>query len=204
MKGETLPVANNSNQEWPQMLQAKLESKKDSTRGYGERPFNSNSYINFGGDNRLLQAQGLQTQQITRHFIDAWSIGDGHVGNADSMSNRSFVSYNEKLPQSSLILSMSGGSELPGRNEHVLMGNLGTSGLETENVESPRPHWMNHISGLGSTPGGPLAEALCLGIASSAKSDSNEASPHAGSTSTTTSSSKSSSGDGGRSGTHFY
>ncbi|KAJ0047612.1 hypothetical protein Pint_14809 [Pistacia integerrima] len=220
MKGETIPVANNSNQEWPQMLQSKLESKRDSTMGYGEHLFNSNSYINFGGDSSVLQAQGLHdqynqffspklvshqtpTQQITRHFIDAWSIGDGNMSNADGISNRSFVSCNEKLPQSSLTLSMSGGSEIIERNENVGMSTLGTSGSETENVGTSRPHWMNHISGMGSTPGGPLAEALCLGIASSAKSDSNEASPHDCSTSTTTSSSKSSCGDGGRPGTQF-
>ncbi|KAJ4711792.1 Growth-regulating factor like [Melia azedarach] len=207
MKGETMPVASNSNQERLQMMQSKLESN----RKYGEQHrgdlinSNSNSYTNLGGDDLAFQAQWLrdpyslwvspkmvshQSQiQETRHFIDAWSIAGGNMANEDGISSNCFVSPNEKLPISSLTLTMCGGSETFERNENDLMNTLRSMGCsEGENVGTLRPHWMNHVSGMGSPPGGPLAEALCLGISGSAKSDSKVASPHGCSTSTTTSS----------------
>ncbi|TXG50781.1 hypothetical protein EZV62_023305 [Acer yangbiense] len=203
MKGQTMPVVasdSNSNQEWHQKHLIN----------------NSNSCINFGGDHQNLTFQAHQRlvqdqyglflspklvshqapTQETRHFIDAWSIAEEE--------NRA----NERLPLSSLALSMSGGgSEIIERNEDALMGgcSLGIMGSGRENVGTLRPHWMNHDSGMASPPGGPLAEALCLGIASSAKLDSNAASSPLGggcSTSTTTSS-KSSCGDGSGRGFNF-
>ncbi|ESR52452.1 hypothetical protein KPL70_005626 [Citrus sinensis] len=202
MKGETMPVASNSNQEWLQ-----------NTSKYGghhhhhkEHLINSN---NLSGDDLAFDAQRLHDQyslllspkmvshhaqqtQETRHFIDAWSLGLGgeNMADEDGMGSTSncFVSSNEKLPLSSLTLSMSGGNETIERNENALMASLGTMGSERENAGALRPHWMNHVSGMGSPPGGPLAEVLCLGTASSVKSDSNAASPHGCSTSTTTSS----------------
>ena len=203
MKGETMPVASNSNKEWLQ-----------NTSKYGghhhhhkEHLVNSN---NLSGDDLAFEAQRLHDQyslllspkmvshhaqqtQETRHFIDAWSLGLGgeNMADEDGMGSTSncFVSSNEKLPLSSLTLSMSGGNETIERNENnALMASLGTMGSERENAGALRPHWMNHVSGMGSPPGGPLAEVLCLGTASSVKSDSNAASPHGCSTSTTTSS----------------
>ncbi|KAL5764334.1 hypothetical protein ACOSQ2_016928 [Xanthoceras sorbifolium] len=189
MKGQAMPVASNSNQEWHQ-----------------KHLINSNSCINLGGGDfqahqelvhdqySLLLGTKLVSHQAptqeTRHFIDAWSIAEEN-------------SVNERLPVplSSLALSMpGGGSEIIERNEDALMGSLGIMGSsEGENVGTLRPHWMNHDSGIGSPPGGPLAEALCLGIASSAKLDSNTASsPRGGCSTSTTTSSKSSCGDGGR------
>ncbi|KAK3228196.1 hypothetical protein Dsin_008058 [Dipteronia sinensis] len=196
MKGQTMPVVvsdSNSHQEWHQKHLIN----------------NSNSCINFGGDHQNFSFQAHQRlvqdqygsllgpklvshqapTQETRHFIDAWSIAEEE--------NRA----NERLPLSSLALSMSGGgSEIIERNEDALMGggSLGIMGSGRENVGTLRPHWMNHDSGMASPPGGPLAEALCLGIASSAKLDSNAASsPRGGGCSTsTTTSSKSSCGDG--------
>ncbi|KAK4844524.1 hypothetical protein QYF36_021271 [Acer negundo] len=204
MKGQTMPVVasdSNSNQEWHQKHLIN----------------NSNSCINFGGDHQNLTFQAhhqrlVQDQyglflspklvshqaptQETRHFIDAWSIAEEE--------NRA----NERLPLSSLALSMSGGgSEIIERNEDALMGgcSIGIMGSGRENVGALRPHWMNHDSGMASPPGGPLAEALCLGIASNAKLDSNAASsPRGGGYSTsTTTSSKSSCGDGGGRGFNF-
>lgn len=200
MKGETMPVASNSNQEWLQ------NTSKYGHHHHREHLIDSN---NLSGDDLAFQAQRLQDQyclllspkmvshhaqqtQETRHFIDAWSIGHGGENMADEdgigSTSNCFVSPNEKLPHSSLTLSMSGGSKTIERNGNALMASLGTIGSERENVGTLKPHWMNHVSGMGSPPGGPLAEVLCLGIASSAKSDSNATSPHGCSTSTTTSS----------------
>lgn len=128
--------------------------------------------------NSLLVSPKTQTQE-TRHFIDAWSM-------AADESNTG----NETLQFSSLGLSMSGGSDTIDRNENAVMGSLGImSGADGENVGTLRPHWLNHFS----TPGGPLAEALCLGISTAATASS----PHGGcsTTSTTTTSSRSSYGD---------
>ena len=51
-------------------------------------------------------------------------------------------------------------------NSHQ-MGAFGITRLAMESVRAFRPQMTDPISWMGSPPGGPLAEALCLGIASS-------------------------------------
>ncbi|XVF10302.1 hypothetical protein REPUB_Repub07fG0170800 [Reevesia pubescens] len=183
MKGETtVPFASNSNQDWQQF-------KTQGTKYGGNVSEYQQHYI----DHRLnLQAQHVNEQfspslaslggslnlnqthsQETRSFIDAWSTAEREVAEMDGGigSKRPVSNSNEKLPLSSLTLSMSGGNgnnqEEDDENSHQ-MGGFGIIGLATENVRALRPPQMaDPISWMGSPPGGPLAEALCLGIASS-------------------------------------
>ncbi|XP_065858470.1 growth-regulating factor 8-like isoform X2 [Euphorbia lathyris] len=185
LKGETVPItSSNSNLEWPSL---KAESTKCDENMYHFREsqhLDSNSYMGLRSNTHSLQTHRLndncslllsptsaslsprshtQEAQETRHFLDVWSSAM-----RDSCSS---VGGSPKgLPASSLSLSMAGG----------------TGSEENENGEasSLRPgggQWMSHGSswlGSSSTPGGPLAEALCLGISSSAKDDSNFTSSH--------------------------
>ncbi|KAK9274599.1 hypothetical protein L1049_021848 [Liquidambar formosana] len=211
------------------MQQSKLGLKKDNnnTNFYKnvcvfqhqhEEPMNSNLGTGLGN------GQGLQNEQCSlllgqklvsfegalnldqterpRDFIDAWSTAERN--SIEDISNKCSGPSNGKMPLSSLTLSMSGGNENNEENENAQMG-LGIVDSERENggggaKSQPMLNWMSPGSWMGSTPGGPLAEALCLGIASTAKGGgSNEAaSPHghtSSSSTTSSSSSKSSSGD---------
>ncbi|KAB2620968.1 growth-regulating factor 8 [Pyrus ussuriensis x Pyrus communis] len=165
MNGEA-PAVGGSNQEWGQMMQFKL-GLKSSSHNY-TKPTNTDvdvprqqteSSLNLHTDYRG-EIQGLQIQQ-TRHFIDAWSTSTS----AEREEDRVFVSPNQKLPFSSLTLSMSGGEGSNEERENTQMG-LGVLGEERESVGGLKSQWMNPMSWMmGSPPGGPLAEALCLGIA---------------------------------------
>lgn len=116
--------------------------------------------------------------QETRHFIDAWSSAMRETIGA--IGNECTVSSSEKLlPLSSLTLSMAGGSETNEENENTQVGSFGVMGSDRDqSVGVLRPPWTTHGSWMGSPPGGPLAEALCLGISSSASTASNLSSPH--------------------------
>ncbi|KAJ4837627.1 hypothetical protein Tsubulata_026467 [Turnera subulata] len=123
--------------------------------------------------------------QVTRHFLEAWSSavreniggGGGGIGN-NKASSVSPSGKSSSLPLSSLTLSMSGASEANEDNENSQVGSFGIMGSEDKDDHGMgvvRPQWMaDHSSWLGSPPGGPLAEALCLGISSSAKSASDK------------------------------
>lgn len=138
-----------------------------------------------------LEAHPTQT---TRHFIDAWSTSE--KGGLDKISNKGFMSSSMKLPPSSLTLSIPGGNEIEDCHEHANKGFRMMMNLERNIEEDIKPQWMNH-SWMSSTPGGPLGEALCLGVAGSAKLASNLPSTHGYSNSTsTTSCSRSSCEDG--------
>lgn len=136
--------------------------------------------------------------QTARDFIDAWSTAERDIN--DIWNSKCPVSSRGKLPLSSLTLSMCGadGSNEESRNLHELTES------ERENggcFKSQPLSWMNPVPWMASPPGGPLAEALCLGMASTVKPPSNAAaSVHGGSSSTTppssSSSSRSSCGDG--------
>ncbi|GAV88893.1 WRC domain-containing protein/QLQ domain-containing protein [Cephalotus follicularis] len=211
MKGETPPVASTLNQEWQQV---KRNSTKCNEEVFDFQPqnrehhFNSNLYMNLGGG---LQAQRLndqcslllypnQTQaQETRHFIDAWSTPQRDT-NFNGISNNLSVSSKQKLPHSSLTLSMPGGGESYEESANANMGRLGIMGSDRENSRVLRPQWLNPTSWMGSPPGGPLAEALGLSNASSGREASTVASPHGytSSSNTASSCSKSSCGDGGQ------
>ncbi|KAK3018850.1 hypothetical protein RJ639_003478 [Escallonia herrerae] len=130
-------------------------------------------------------ADGNRTQ--TRHFIDGWSAGDRE----EEFSN-----------ECSLTLSMSGGNGIDEDNEeHDALLGVGMINSERGSDGTLKSsQWLNPVPWMDSPPGGPLGEALCLGIASTAKVPSSLPSPHGynNSNSTTTSScSKSSCEDGG-------
>lgn len=182
MNGESASVAV-SNQEWEQLMPFKLglnshTSKRDTDVDFPKQQNESSLNLYRGG------SQGLQSQrshdhlggalnsnqaQQTRHFIDAWSTE--RAGNGiDELGKRTrdSVPLNQKLPLSSLTLSMSGkNSEANEENGNRQMG-VGVLGSERQNVTQ----WMSPLSWMSSTPGGPLAEALCLGIASSTRTTS--------------------------------
>ncbi|XP_062030727.1 growth-regulating factor 8-like isoform X1 [Rosa rugosa] len=178
VNGESASVAV-SNQEWEQLMPFKLglkshTSKRDTDVDFPKQQNESSLNLCRGG------SQGLQSQrshdylggalnsnqaQQTRHFIDAWSTErDGNGIDELGQRKRGSVALNQKLPLSSLTLSMSGeNSEANEENGNREMG-VGVFGSERQNVT-----WMSPLSWMSSTPGGPLAEALCLGIASSTR-----------------------------------
>ncbi|CAK7335844.1 unnamed protein product [Dovyalis caffra] len=209
LKGETLPVANSS-QEWQHL---KRDSIKGNDTAYNfhreEHQVSSNTY-RVG---HSLQAQRLndhcsmlsslksttlektlnptQTQaQETRHFIDAWSTNSGR-DDVGGTGKKSYVASSEKLvlPHSALTLSMSSGggnetnNEGNGSAQLGSFGIMGSSDTDHQSLSSLRPQWMMSHGGswMGSPPGGPLAEALCLGISSNAETASNLASPRSSS-----------------------
>lgn len=197
LKGESGPVAGNSNLEWQHLGR---DSSKCDDKDYDihalykpeEHRLNPNSFMSLGGSSHSLEAQGLNDHcnlllsskttslevalsrgptpaQETRHFLDMWSTAvrdniDAGIGDKSPVGSSS----ERILPLSSLTLSMSGGSETDEDNESSQM-------VSTD----LRSHWMSHGgSWMNSPPGGPLAEALCLGISSSPKSSSSLASPY--------------------------
>lgn len=104
-------------------------------------------------------------------FIDDWS----RIGSEDDCS---------------LTLSMQSsgtGVEFDHESFEMAVGML-NGDRDGCDVFKPNHQWLNQGSWVSSTPGGPLGEALCLGINSSANSPQGELSPH-GSNSTNTSSS---------------
>ncbi|KAK8521044.1 hypothetical protein V6N13_077168 [Hibiscus sabdariffa] len=167
VKGETtFPFASNSSTEWQQFKAS--EHRLNLQARHLNEQF-SPGLACLGGSLSLNQTHS----QETRAFIDAWSTADREVVEMDGTgSKRHVYSNDQKLPLSSLTLSMSAGNENNQEedddNSHE-MGGFGFMGLATENVRAmrPPPQMSDTISWLGSSPGGPLAEALCLGIATS-------------------------------------
>ncbi|KAG5228163.1 growth-regulating factor [Salix suchowensis] len=172
--GENLPVASNHSPEWQHL-------KRDGIKGNGkvynlyreEQPLCSNTYR--GGHS--LQAQRLNDHcsmfsspksnsleralnpsmteaQETRHFIDAWSLIRGET-------------------------TLAGWSKKKWSPQLSSFGIMGSWDSHHQSVSGLRPQWMTSHGGswMVSPPGGPLAEALCLGISSNAKTASNLPSP---------------------------
>ncbi|KAF7850087.1 hypothetical protein BT93_L5872 [Corymbia citriodora subsp. variegata] len=111
------------------------------------------SYSDYGSTHELHE---------TRHFIDAWSTPHRH----DSSNRAASVSASKKMPISSLSLTMCGIGEEDSKNTDMGAGLMG--GEREKSGDLRPPHWMMSPGGswMGSTtPGGPLAEALCLGTA---------------------------------------
>ncbi|XVE64590.1 hypothetical protein DITRI_Ditri07aG0112800 [Diplodiscus trichospermus] len=181
MKGEaTVPFASNSNSEWQNF---KTEGTKyggslgERQQLYKEYRLNLQAHQNLneqlnpslaslGGALNLNQTHS----QETRSFIDAWSTAETEVAEIGGIGSKRPVASNEKLPLSSLTLSMSGGNgnNKEEEDENSEMGAFGIMGLPTKNLRALRtPQMADPNSWMGSSPGGPLAEALCLGIASS-------------------------------------
>ncbi|CAK9167454.1 unnamed protein product [Ilex paraguariensis] len=221
----TIPVST-CDQQWQQLLQPSsgVGLKRDHTnqikdvRGLNqhceglEEPTNLNPYADSGSASgqrlkhqllsdqcgsllnpKLACLQGNDTTQKTRHFIDAWSTAENEC--FDENRGKWSVYSSRKPPLSSLTLSMSHGNGTDEEYEHAQMG-LGILDSERDGGIL-KTQWLNPVSWTGSPPGGPLGEALCLSIASTAKATSNVPSPQGYSNSNTTSScSKSSCEDG--------
>ncbi|KAF2298060.1 hypothetical protein GH714_009637 [Hevea brasiliensis] len=165
LKGETVPVASNSNQQWRHL-------KGDSSKGdekvyhfqhhYRGGQLDSNSYMDLKGSHSLqthrlndscsllLSAKSAtsleatlnpnnQTQaQETRHFLDTWSSALGEI--TAGIGNDCCVSSNEKLlPLSSLTLSMCGRTETSEENENAQGGSFGIMGSDKDGVGVQRP-----------------------------------------------------------------
>ncbi|KAJ4956822.1 hypothetical protein NE237_013605 [Protea cynaroides] len=156
-RGEGVPVAA-SNQQWPQLMQAKENSA--AFRQPYEGVLNLNTYSNFGGGERTgahhqndqcflflnpeMTSMGVpsspEQRQMPQRYIDAWSCPSRN-GNRNAGSKLSICS-DGKLPPSGLTLSTSGSNVSNEDMDHIQMG-LGV-------IASWTP----------SPPGGPLAEVL--------------------------------------------
>ncbi|PNT53383.1 hypothetical protein POPTR_001G082700v4 [Populus trichocarpa] len=206
LKGEILPVASNYSQEWQHLKRDSIKGNGKVYNVYGEeQPLCSNTYR--GGHSLQAQrlndhcsvlsspksttleralSPSLTQEQETRHFIDAWSTNSGR-DDIGGIGKKSYVSSSEKLvlPHSALTLSMSPGTGSETNNEgngSAQLSSFGIMGLSDRDHQSAsglRPQWMMSHGGswIVSPPGGPLAEALCLGISSNAKTASNLPSP---------------------------
>ncbi|KAA8525085.1 hypothetical protein F0562_007051 [Nyssa sinensis] len=161
---------------------------------------NNEYYPLLGPKLDCLQASSnADRTQTTMHFIDAWSSVEREE--MIEISNRCSVSSAGKLPLSSLTLSMSARDGIDEENEKAQMGlGMMDSGECGGDFKS---QWLNPVSWMGSPPGGPLGEALCLGISSTAKMASNLPPPYSHSNSTTTSSSSKSSCEDSGHGLHY-
>ncbi|KAB5573390.1 hypothetical protein DKX38_000584 [Salix brachista] len=201
---ESLPVASNHSPEWQHLKRDGIKGNGKVCNLYREeQPLCSNTYR--GGHS--LQAQRLNDHcsmfsspksnsleralnpsmteaQETRQFIDAWSTDSGR-DDIGGTGQKSYVSSSEKLvlPHSALALSSGTRSESNdegnGSPQLSSFGIMGSWDSHHQSVSGLRPQWMTSHGGswMVSPPGGPLAEALCLGISSNAKTASNLPSP---------------------------
>jgi len=231
MKGDSVPGSTLDQQWQQQMVQS---SSREGLKRYNEEDYrnwsvfqqhydeqqgsintNLNSYFDIDDGQRLHNQQpktgtllgGLNVGQArtTRRFIDAWSSGEGEE--IDELRNKYPVSSKGKLPlSSSLTLSMSRNDGIDDESRNAQLG-LGMMDPESESSGGGlKSQWLDPVSWMGSSPGGPLGEALCLGIASTTTKEAyNIPSPHCYSNSSTTSScSKSSCEDAGHGLLHFH
>lgn len=178
MKGEE---ANSNQAEWHQVVHVKPPHQQGQGQ---ERAFG------FYGQYQELQiSQGLSDRfgsfiepklvpNQTRHIIDAWSMAErDHIGGEIGHHNNKYdvVSSNDKVPYSSLSLSMQGGNGNGDGSEESENSHMGF-GIEGD----LKRQWLNNNNNIGSwnvgsssstspPPGGPLAEALCLGMAGSTR-----------------------------------
>ncbi|KAL6986502.1 hypothetical protein U1Q18_019861 [Sarracenia purpurea var. burkii] len=224
MKEDPIP-GSTLNQQWQQLMQSSSSGglkryNEDSYRNrsvlpqHYEEQVSMDTNLYFDMQNRqpndqswsspcpklacLQGGSNTDQRQTTRRFID--SLSSAERERIDGFSHKYSVSSTREIPLSSLTLSMSGGNGIDQQSENAQMG-LGMMDPERESGGSFKSHWLNPIPWMGSPPGGPLGEALCLGLANTAKAASNVASPHGYSTSnstTTSSCSKSSCEDSGR------
>ncbi|KAG2680666.1 hypothetical protein I3843_11G109700 [Carya illinoinensis] len=179
MNGEMVSVAG-SNREYhrQQMMQTKVGLNKDNTTfcdtsvAYGQGLQNqerlNDQYCNLSFSPKLAtleEALKLGHTQEKSQFNNAWCTTErdniGHEINKCSFSN-------EKLQLSShTLLPVYGGDETRNaiKNAHMAFGTLGSE--REKEGDHLKSQWMNSFSWMStSPPGGPLAEALCLGNAS--------------------------------------
>lgn len=154
-----------------------------------------------GGETRCAVDDHHQSSLLPRPFIDAWSLGD-HADPKDAtnpidIENNSLTTHkchtrssplNSILP---LTLSMSAGIDHDHLNPEDHAKENPDIRLSSSSSSHHQPlNWMS--SWIGSPPGGPLAEALCLGISgtgngtTASHSDDQLVSPHGHSTASST------------------
>lgn len=166
MNGETVSVTSNSTQEWQETVQAKIRLRRE----YIMCDYRDQHHLNMQAQAQLpeysvgsglveeaLNLNQRQTQE-TKNLINGWSKG---VAEQRHVINTNVSSKHRLLPLSSLTLST--GSTV---NHEPKKGEMGR---EREEVGGGV---VNHGSWMDSAPGGPLAEALCLGFGSCVKGGS--------------------------------
>ncbi|GMH09595.1 hypothetical protein Nepgr_011436 [Nepenthes gracilis] len=191
-------------QHWDQMAQCEHSLMRENCTALDHKdsyfPSQSKSLMGVEQAGRLNEQSCLSPRQ----FLDAWSVRECKGGNISEITGKYGISS-----AADLTLSMSG--EMDDGDGIGGAGRLGTGLMDSDRDSDgcertgPSLNWMSSgVSGaswMSPPPGGPLAEALCLGASSSAKGSaaaaSSEVSPHGCSCSSTASSSKSSHGDGG-------
>ncbi|MFS7942122.1 putative transcription factor interactor and regulator C3H-WRC/GRF family [Helianthus anomalus] len=163
VKSGSIPVVSSSNQQFQQSMSS------DSPRVGSKRThiFPQNFDETQQHDPRLnycnlqLDSAGARRQ----HFIDAWS----KTGGGDNCS---------------LTLSMQCSGGIDGNDDHSF--DIGSG----DDLKS-HDHWLSQGSWMGSPPGGPLGEALGLGVASTVNGPLNVPSSTTTTTTTTTTTSSS-------------
>lgn len=156
MKGEVIALPNPGQVEWQQQPEQQQHQQCASLTPYEP--------------DQELQARGgggcLVNDQCS--LLLGMASSEGHNWLEDS------ASLSKKLPTSSLSLAIFGGrgvGEEGEDDERESIGEIMGLGVGPDNANSaqecdrraePKPHWMN--------PGGPLAEALCLGSMSTQES----------------------------------
>ncbi|KAJ9535081.1 hypothetical protein OSB04_un001843 [Centaurea solstitialis] len=126
----------------------------------GNYPFSNTSDTGSGGGGDA--AAGARRQQ----FIDSWS----RIGNGDDCS---------------LSLSMQSGGNVIKFEDNESFQMDGRGDLFRSHDDDHHHQWLNQPCWAGSAPGGPLGEALCLGIASATNTAPNVSSPRGDSNCTT-------------------
>lgn len=199
-RGGMVSVAgSNKEYRWQQMMQTEVGLNEDDTticdtavahsQGLQNQERLNDRYCSLSFSPNLAtldEAVNLGHTQDKSHFIDAWCTAErvniGHEINKCSSSNL-------KLQRSfHTLLPVYGEDESRNAVKNVPLA-FGTLGSEQENEGYLKSQWMSSFSWMRtSPPGGPLAEALCVGNTSSAKAAS---SPLGCSSGTTSSSSRS-------------
>lgn len=171
MKNDLFPLSQSNKRFEQPISKGEQLLKQDSKGNHQHKSYlldNNNPYLNTTGD----------------AGIGAWST----IG--------------KSVDDCSLTLSMqSGGSgiEFDDESYQMAVGLLNVDRNKFEDVYKPQQQWVNQDSWTSSqsTPGGPLGEALCLGIAGTMNSPQSEVFPHHGYSNSTTTSGSCEGGDHG-------
>lgn len=180
-RGGTIPFWA-CNQQWQQQQTMDL-SRHENVELNKEEGCSVKLVQNRDNQKRISKMGFLPASNMTRGFIDAWSTAD----KVDCKKKES-VTSGKKIPISSLTLS------IPGENEdndyddqeqgHGGNPTVGTMIRLLERNKKDAGQWINAVTGMngggGGTLGGPLGEALCLGIASNNNSISTTTSTTSG------------------------
>nr|XP_043640168.1 growth-regulating factor 8-like [Erigeron canadensis] len=152
MKSGTLPMSSSANQQLQQQSMDSHSPRVGSKRTHifrqdSEGNLQNDSHIHYNNSSVASDASvGARRQS----FIDAWS----RSGGGDDCS---------------LTLSMQCSSGIDNDDDQSYEGGVGLLDLDRGDGLKSHNMWLNQGSWMSSPPGGPLGEALGLGIASSAK-----------------------------------